>query len=121
MKVMTTSEIVGDLVQVFLQDEKGLAHLGIDKNVAFLKIVGMDEFGIWVAHPSYVIKKINDSSGKPLPAAKQEQQQIVANFLVRWDQISSIVHFPDREGFDFPNPYDVHIGFVTPDEPEVSQ
>ena len=116
MKPMTTSELVGDLVQIYLRDDAALYDIGIEQRVAFMKIVGMDEFGLWVEHPRYIIKKINDAAGKPLPADQQERKQIVANFLVRWELINSIIHFPDREGYDFPNPYDVHIGFVNPDE-----
>jgi len=120
MIAMTTSEIVGDIVQVFLNGEDSLADIGIEQKVVFLKVVGMDEFGLWVVHPGYVIKKVNDAAGKPLPANKQEHQHIDANFLVRWDYINSIIHFPEREGYDYPNPYDVHIGFVDPDEKDAS-
>ncbi len=116
MKAMTTSEIVGDLVQIFLRDAGELRDIGIDQRISFMKVAGMDEFGIWVEHPNYIIKKINDPTGKPLPADQQERKQIAANFLVRWELINSIIHFPDREGYDYPNPYDVHIGFVNPDE-----
>jgi len=31
--------------------------------------------------------------------------------LIPWGFISSVVHFPGAEGFDFPNPFDNEIGF----------
>ena len=31
--------------------------------------------------------------------------------LIPWGFIASIVHFPDVEGFDFPDPFQSSIGF----------
>ena len=117
MESMTTAEIVGDVVQIILGDTQGLEPLGFTNPAPFVKIVGMDELGLWVEHPQYIITQTNDKTGKPLPDDQRVQTQLEANFLVRWDKIQTIVHFPNREGFDFPNPLDdAPIGFVTPEE-----
>ncbi len=113
---MMTSEIVGDIVQVFLKEPGDLAILGFDRPSHFLKVVGVDELGIWAIHPSYTVVRVNDEDGKPLPVDEQIHQRLDANFLIRWDQIGTIVHFPDRAGFDFPSPFEKHIGFVIPED-----
>lgn len=114
INVMTLPDIVGDIVQILLNDPAGLAQLGFDAPSVFLQVVGVDEAGLWVAHPNYVIVRANDEEGKPLPEDQRVQKRVEANFLIRWELIASIVHFPNRDGFDFPSPYEKHIGFVTP-------
>ena len=113
-QVMVTNDIVGDVVQILLREAGELANLGFDKPSHFLYVVGVDDVGIWAAHPGYAIARVNDEDGKPLPADEQIHTMVDANFLIRWEQIATIVHFPDREGFDFPSPFEKHIGFVVP-------
>lgn len=114
--VMTVSDIVGDIVQIILKDPADLAPLGLNYPVLFLMVNGIDDMGIWVAHPHYVLMHKNDADGKPLPKNERRELKLDANFLLRWDQISTIVHFPNREGYDFPDPYEKHIGFITPED-----
>ena len=113
---MTTTEIIGDIVHIFFSDRTALAPLGFDENPLVIKIVGLDDMGLWAAHPNYVIVKALDEHGKPLPDKKRVQRKLDANFLIRWEQISTIVHFPHRDGFDLPSPFERHIGFVLPEE-----
>ena len=110
------SEIVGDVVQVLLKETAELGVLGFEKTSLFLKVVGLDEMGIWVTHPDYVVVKVNDSEGKPLPPEEQVKERVDANFIIRWEQIATIVHFPNREGFDFPSPFEKHMGFIVPSD-----
>ncbi len=116
MDVMTTTEIIGDIVHIFFSDLTALAPLGLDENPLVIKIVGLDDMGLWAAHPSYVIVKALDEHGKPLPENQRVQRKLDANFLIRWEQISTIVHFPHRDGFDLPSPFERHIGFVLPQD-----
>ena len=111
---MTITEIVGDVVQIMLNATGNLAGLGFEQTSLFLHVVGLDDMGIWVSHPNYMVIKVNDPEGKPLPPDKQVQERVDANFLIRWDQIATLVHFPGREGYDFPSPFEKHIGFVVP-------
>lgn len=114
---MSTAEIVGDIVQIILSDTEGLERIGVTSNGLFLKVTGIDELGLWVEHPQYTIVQTNDNTGKPLPEDQQLRTELEANFLLRWEKIVTVVHFPNREGFDFPNPMeDRAIGFVTEDE-----
>jgi hypothetical protein len=38
-------------------------------------------------------------------------ESVIASVLIAWPFITSIVHFPNVEGFDFPNPFDLNFGF----------
>ena len=117
MKAMTTAEIVGDIVQVVLADATGLESIGVTTGSPFLKVIGMDDLGLWVEHPQYILMKTNDAHGRPLPEDQRVKTRLEANFLLRWDKIATLVHFPNREGFDFPNPMDDKpIGFVQPED-----
>jgi hypothetical protein len=115
--VMHTNMIVGDIVQIILTEEGALASLGFEHQSLFLKIVGLDDLGLWVEHPLYKVVHVNDEDGMPLPEDEQVHKQVDANFLLRWEKIDTIVHFPNREGFDMPSPFEKqHIGFIVPSE-----
>ena len=116
--IMTLSEAIGDVVQIILRETGVLNKLGFTKQELFLKVVGLDEHGLWVAHPDYRVVRVNDEDGNPLPRKEQIHDQVQANFLINWELIGTIVHFPEREGFDFPHPLDRRIGFArTEDTP----
>ena len=109
---MEMGHVVGDVVQILLSEPGSLKQLGFETQELVVQVVGIDEFGIWAAHPQYLVVRVNDREGRPLPPEKQEHKRIDAHFLIRWEQIATIVHFPDRKGFDFPDPREKHIGFV---------
>ncbi len=113
-KIMQTDDIVGDIVQIVLKEPEEFAELGLDKPSLFLHVVGVEDLGIWVVHPSYTVTVVNDDEGNPLPEEEQVHTEVDANLMIRWEQISTVVHFPEREGFDFPDPFEKHIGFVIP-------
>ncbi len=116
MDVMTTTEIIGDIVHVFVGELDALKQLGLVDNPLVVQIVGADDMGLWAAHPNYTIVKAVDQQGKPLPEDQRVTRTLEANFLIRWEQINTIVHFPHLEGFDMPSPFERHIGFVLPEE-----
>ena len=39
------------------------------------------------------------------------EKDVSASMLIPWGFIASVVHFPEVEGFDFPDPFDSSIGF----------
>ena len=80
------------------------------KDIYFL-IKGFDQLGLWLEHPGVIIAKTEDNSGKPIPSEQIKKEQIDANFLVTWDNINTIMHYPNREGYDFPSEFDIEIGF----------
>ena len=45
--------------------------------------------------------------------------EIAAIFLVQWGNIKTMMHYPEREGFDFPSEFKKEIGFKFKDEESV--
>ena len=41
----------------------------------------------------------------------QNREKIDSVFLVKWDNIETIMHYPERKGYDFPPDYKMKIGF----------
>ena len=109
--LITTEQIIGDVIFISFQNSERYIDFGINKNCGHFLVKGYDSFGIWVEHPGITIKHTEDSTGKPIPTKKMFTENIDANFLVTWDNIKSIMHYPGREGFDFPSEFDKHIGF----------
>ena len=67
--------------------------------------------GLWFAHPGIVLINNEDESGNLLPANKQTKENITADFIVTWDNVNTLMHYPDRESFDLPSEFDKKIGF----------
>ena len=101
---MKIDQVLDDVVLLVLDGHEPLKELGIDKNKIYVKIVGYDEYGMWIDHPSFKVPKIKD--GKP-----KGTKDVTASILIPWGFIASVVHFPGTQGFDFPFPFDTPIGF----------
>ena len=106
--MMKIETIVGDVVLLVLQDTETLKELGIHKNKIYARVAGYDENGIWFEHPNFQIPRMENPDDKN---SEITTETVTASVLIAWPYVSSIVHFPGVEGFDFPDPFDQHIGF----------
>ena len=104
-------DVIGDIVLVLFRNHEELKDFGISASGGHFLVKGVDQLGLWLEHPGFILKKIKDKKGKPLPKSDIIEEKVDANFLVRWDNIKSIMHYPDREGYDFPSEFDIDIGF----------
>jgi len=93
-------DIIGDIVYIDFQDISVYNEIGISNNSKHFLVKGYDHIGIWLAHPNLYTKK-------------NKKEIIDANFLVSWNNVKNIMHYPDREGYDFPSEFDKDIGFKT--------
>lgn len=109
--MMKMEHIVGDLVCIVFRDPDILKEINLGEPMAHLIVRGFDKLGLWVAHPGLVIVTTEDKEGKPIPPKKQVKEEIDASVLITWDNIISIMHYPHREGFDFPSEFDKEVGF----------
>ena len=105
--MMKIEDIVNDIVLLTLDNFEPLKGVGITENRIYARILGYDEFGIWMKHPKFRIPKPNAKSKRK----KQSFQSVEASILIPWGFIASVVHFPNVEGFDFSNPFVKNIGF----------
>ena len=109
--MMQIEHIVGDVVCMVLRDPDSLQEININDKVNYFKVRGFDKMGIWVEHPDLVIVKMEDENGKPVPPKKRTSERLDASVLITWGNIQSIMHYPNREGYDFPSEFEREVGF----------
>lgn len=102
--MFTTQEIIGDIVYISFSDPERYVEIGVSPESGHFKVLGYDNVGIWVEHPSLLV--VQDITAK-----KSKEIKVESNFLITWDNIKSIMHYPNREGFDFPSEFDKKYGF----------
>ena len=102
--MMKIEEVVGDLILLILDNHEPLAKVGIDQDKIFVQVKGYDENGMWIHHPGFQVPNFSKKG-------KNNTKKIEASILIPWVFIVSIAHFPGADGFDFPSPFDQHIGF----------
>ena len=104
-------DAIGDVVFIAFKDVDRIRDLGIESPSGHYLIKGIDHIGLWLEHPGVILAKTLDGSGKPLPDKKIIKERVDANFLVTWDNIKSMMHYPNREGYDFPSEFNLDVGF----------
>lgn len=103
--MFTSQEIIGDIVYISFSDPERYIDIGIKAESSHFKVLGYDNLGIWVEHPSLLVFKDSKTKSKEI--------KVESNFLITWDNIKTIMHYPNREGFDFPSEFDKKYGFKT--------
>ena len=98
-------DIIGDIVFVSFINVKEFKDIGITSSSHFL-VKGLDQLGVWLQHPG--ISSNNDSRG--ISSFNNHIKEGI--FLAMWNQINTIMHYPNREGYDFPSEFDKEIGFL---------
>ena len=101
---MIIDNVLDDIILIGLDGHEPLKELGIDQNKIYVRVVGYDEYGMWVDRPSFQIPIIKNGD-------LEGEKEVSASMLIPWGFIASIVHFPDVEGFAFPDPFQRSIGF----------
>ena len=102
--MMKIEKVVGDLILLVLDNHEPLKKIGIDQEKIFVKVEGYDENGMWIHHPGFQVPNLKNEN-------KEKTKKTEASILIPWAFIVSIAHFPGAEGFDFPSPFEQHIGF----------
>ena len=96
--------VVEDIILLVLDNYDPLKKIGITNDKLFVKVKGYDENGLWIYHPGFEVPNNNKKNRK-------KTQKLKASILIPWIFVVSIIHFPGAEGYDFPSPFDQHIGF----------
>ena len=109
--MFNSEQIIGDIVFISFNDADRYSEVGLNMPYGHFHVLGHDNIGLWVSHPGLYIEELEDSNGKPLPLEQIHREQINASFLISWDNIKTIMHYPNRKGFDFPSEFDKNIGF----------
>ena len=101
---MKAKKVMEDLILLILDNHEPLKKFGVGQGKIFVKVKGYDENGMWIHHLGFLVPNLKDEN-------KEKTKKIVASILIPWAFIVSIAHFPGAEGFDFPSPFEQHIGF----------
>ena len=109
--MFNSEDIIGDIVFISFNNQETLKDIGINTSGGHFLVKGYDHLGLWLLHPGISIKKTLDKDGRPLPIDLHKEDKIDGVFLVMWNSINTIMHYPDREGYDFPSEFDKNIGF----------
>jgi hypothetical protein len=104
--MMKIENVIDDVVLIALNNHEPLAELGLTQKALYAKVLGYDEFGLWIEYPKFRIPKPSKKKTK-----KVATQTVNGSLLIPWGFIVSVVHFPGVEGFDLPDPLEIHIGF----------
>ena len=104
-------DTIGDVVLISFRNYEDLTDFGITEAAAHYLVKGIDQMGLWLEHPGIILAKTEDKDGKPIPEDDIVREKVEANFLLRWDNINSIMHYPDREDYDFPSEFSIDVGF----------
>ena len=103
--------IIGDIIFISFGDLKRFKDIGITESSGHFLLKGYDQMGLWLEHPGIVIIRTEDKTGSPLPVSEHIKENIAADFIVTWDNVNTIMHYPKREGFDLPSELNKKIGF----------
>ena len=87
-------------------------EIGIQDTSGHYMLKGYDKMGLWLKHHGIIIQHLEDENGRPLSPEQQTQERIDAVFMVHWDNVNTMMHYPKRKGFDLPNQYRKKIGFI---------
>ena len=110
--MMTLKNIIGDVIFISFRDSQRMKEIGIKETNRHYKLMGYDQLGLWLQHPGIQIQHTEDNKGRPLLPNDQFNEEIEAVFMVHWDNVNTIMHYPNRKGFDFPDQIRKKIGFI---------
>jgi hypothetical protein len=97
---MTIEDVINKTVMLMVFQSDGLDAAGIKEKRFYAKVVGRDSIGLWIENPKMETTRVRDDKGTLIPPDKRQHEEHLAYVLVPWGNIRSVVHFPDREGFD---------------------
>ena len=64
--MFTSQEIIGDIVYISFSDPERYVDIGIKAESSHFKVLGYDNIGIWVEHPSLLVFKDSKSKNKEI-------------------------------------------------------
>jgi hypothetical protein len=97
---VTIDDAVNKTVMLIIFSSEGLEAAGIKEKKFYAKIVGRDSIGLWIENPKLETTRVRNDNGAIIPPDRRQLEEHVAHVLIPWGNIRSVVHFPNREGFD---------------------
>jgi hypothetical protein len=98
---MDIDKVINDRVMLILRDVEGLRAAGVNEHNFYAKVVGRDHIGIWIENPKFEVTRMRYEDGTIIPPEQRVKEEYIANILIPWGNVRSIVHFPQRSGYDY--------------------
>jgi hypothetical protein len=98
---MDIDKVINDRVMLVLRDVEGLRAAGVNEHNFYAKVVGRDHIGLWIENPKFEVTRVRYEDGTIIPPERRVKEEFVANILIPWGNVRSIVHFPQRNGYDY--------------------
>ena len=89
-----TQDVIGDVIFIAFNDKTMLNHVGLNSECGHFKIMGYDNFGLWVEHPNLYIVTSEDESGNPISKEGEDREHIDANIFIHWSNICLLYTSP---------------------------
>ena len=102
---------IGNLEDISFRAIEPFKDIFITNHSGHYYLKGYDKMGLWLEHPGIILINNEDDKGNPLPVPQHTKENIAADFIVTWDNVNTLMHYPNRKGFDFPSEFDINIGF----------
>jgi hypothetical protein len=98
---MDIDKVINDRVMLVLREVDGLRAAGVSEHNFYAKVVGRDHIGLWIENPKFEITRVRREDGTIIPPDERVKEEYIANILIPWGNVRSIVHFPQRSGYDY--------------------
>jgi hypothetical protein len=98
---MDIDKVINDRVMLILREVDGLRAAGVYEHNFYAKVVGRDHIGLWIENPKFEITRVRREDGTIIPPEERVKEEYTANILIPWGNVRSIVHFPQRSGYDY--------------------
>jgi hypothetical protein len=98
---MDIDKVINDRVMLVLRDVEGLRAAGVNEHNFYAKVVGRDHIGVWIENPKFEVTRVRYEDGTIIPPERRVKEEYIANILIPWGNVRSIVYFPQRSGYDY--------------------
>ena len=98
---MDIDKVMNDRVMLILRDVEGMRAAGVLEQNFYAKVVGRDHIGIWIENPKFEVTRVRHENGAIIPPEQRVKEEYIANILIPWGNVRSIVYFPQRNGYDY--------------------
>lgn len=91
-------DMIGETVLVKLVGNEGLSFAGFPaEGPVFCRVVAVDEIGMWVENRNFVTIEVRTAEGQYIPKRRQKPKRSVANLLIPWRIVHTVVRFTEGE------------------------
>jgi hypothetical protein len=99
---MDIDRVINDRVMLILRDVEGLRAAGVSEHNFYARVVGRDHIGIWIENPKFEVTRVRYEDGTIIPLEQRVKEEYIANILIPWGNVRSIVYFPQRSsGYEY--------------------